>query len=219
MPSTPDWSSATAREPVELRAVERHALLALGPGRDERGPPRAEQAVKHPAVGAFAVAHAPPIVGFGDHLDGKPGAREHPDDRLVGARPLAHINLVGFEADEARNGQRRLAGRARPPPASRCPRRRSARWLRENQRQGAHEPDRNAMPHPCTHACRQIVQPEAPRPRIGAPRHRPRLAQKSERIVALGQDDALSRKAASVRESGALPLKRLKMTRGNPLPR
>jgi hypothetical protein len=30
------------------------------------------------------------------------------------------------------------------------------------------------------------------------------MTQKSERIVALGQDDALSRKAASVREGGAL---------------
>jgi hypothetical protein len=31
------------------------------------------------------------------------------------------------------------------------------------------------------------------------------MTQKSERIVALGQDDALSGKAGSVTESGALP--------------
>ena len=34
------------------------------------------------------------------------------------------------------------------------------------------------------------------------------MTQKSERIVALGQDDALSLKAASVRENGALRLER-----------
>jgi len=42
------------------------------------------------------------------------------------------------------------------------------------------------------------------------------MDQKSERIVALSQDDALSRKAGSVRESGALCFKRLNLKRERP---
>src|SRR3990170_7810122 len=81
-----------------IGVVEGDTLFALRPRGDEYGAAGAEQAMKYTAVGPIAVAHAPPIVRFGDPLDGEAGTGEYPDDRLVGARPFAHIDLVGLEA-------------------------------------------------------------------------------------------------------------------------
>src|SRR4029077_280597 len=88
---------------------ERHIFRRLGPGRDQHGAPSTEHAVPDPAIGAFAVSDAPPIVGFGDDLHGETGAAEYPDDGLVGAWAFAHIDAVGFEADETGDRQVGLA--------------------------------------------------------------------------------------------------------------
>ena len=65
----------------------------------------AEHGVEHPARGALAVAHAPPGLILLDHLDRQPGLLEHPGDLVVGAGPLADVDLVGLQADEARQRQ------------------------------------------------------------------------------------------------------------------
>src|SRR5690606_28375275 len=82
---------------VRTAASEWHGLRTLGPGADEHGAPAAQQAVEHPAVRPFAVAHAAPVVGLGDDLDGQTRPGKDPDDGLIGARSPADIDLVGFE--------------------------------------------------------------------------------------------------------------------------
>ena len=84
--------------------------MVLGPGRDEHGAAPAQQTMQHPTVGAFAVAHAAPILRLGDHLDGKAGAVEHPNNGLVGTWSFADIHLVGFQTDEARQSEPAGAG-------------------------------------------------------------------------------------------------------------
>ena len=103
--------------------------------------------MEHPAVGAFAVPDAPPIVGFGDDLDGKSGPAEHPDDGLIGARTFAHIDPVGFQADETRYGQAGLAARARGRACIIGGAGLDAGKDEERQRDPHHQTDPMPMPH------------------------------------------------------------------------
>ena len=96
----PAWRAARTARPCPRR-------------RDQRGAPAGQQRVVDPALRAFAVADAPPVLEFGGDLDRQAGAGVDPGDVVILGRAGAHIHLVGLQADEARQRQP-----ARPVPAS-----------------------------------------------------------------------------------------------------
>ena len=104
-----------ARRPSRLAivggVVERDQLV-LGLGGHQRRAPAGQQRMIDPALRAFPIADAPPVVGFRGDLHRQAGARVLPGHVVVARRAAAHVYLFGLQADEARNRQaaRRPAG-------------------------------------------------------------------------------------------------------------
>ena len=135
---------------------------------------------------------------------GSPARREHPDDGLVGARAFAHIDLIGFEADETRHGEARLAGGVdRRLLHAVLGAALKAGKEEESQRDARSEPDPKPMPHRLTPLWRLWLQPgKRAVLRIGSSLS-PWMTEKSERTVAWAKMTLYLADAASVTEGGA----------------
>ena len=105
LPSTPLCSLAmTAAAASGLARSSTSSVLPFGCDTSAVRRP-GQQRVIHPALGAFPVADAAPVLEFGRDLDRQGGAAVDPGDVVVLGRTGAHIDLVGLEADEARHRQ------------------------------------------------------------------------------------------------------------------
>ena len=73
------------------------------PGKDQCGTAAAQQTHVHPTFGAAGVANLPPDLGLFDDFDRQSRALEDPGRRKFGTGTLAQQNMVGFQADVARD--------------------------------------------------------------------------------------------------------------------
>jgi hypothetical protein len=90
---------------IGLCPQQKELVLAFRLRRDQCGAPAGQHRVVDPALGAFPVADLAPVLEFGGHFDRKRGAAIDPGDILLARGPGAHIDLVGFQTDEARHWQ------------------------------------------------------------------------------------------------------------------
>ena len=141
---------------------------------------------------------------FGNDLDREPGAAEHPDDGLSGARASAHIDAVGFEADETGDRQAEKFGYS--SEVARRPRRGSPHASKQQdcERQPGRYPN-SMLPR---HATAPLFLPIRATPPAGSSSSELfciLMLQNSERSVALMPRWRLSLGGAPVREGCPRP--------------